>query len=301
MPLPPTNLEFGDSDFITEHGITQMQSAVFPLVVATASELIGVGTAFCVAGVGVLATARHVIDAANARIAKIGQGQIAVIWYGNPSGDEQSILQLTVPITNVCAHPDQRFDFALLTAAVPFINDERIPFPSLQLDFDLPAVDDEIIMMGYTGFTMERPTENSIRIEQPLSLSRGRVVDVYPESRDTINAPFPCFGTDGQCDSGMSGGPALRIGVTGAASVVGINFSEYEPNFDNDDLIHSSFAAAIQTLLPMEVVGQNADGTQGTQTLLTLGRRDYLVSQTDFSKWSLRLGEHGVAEAVYES
>jgi hypothetical protein len=300
MPLPATNYEFGDSDFITEPGITQMQSAVFPLVVATKSELIGVGTAFCVAGAGVLATARHVVDAANEKIAKIGGGLIAVVCYGNPKGDEQSILEITVPITDICAHPDQRFDFALLTAAVPFINDEPIHFPSLQLDFDLPSVGDEIVMMGYTAFTIERPTQDTIRIEQPLSLSRGRVVDVYPVVRDSLKAPFPCFGTDGQCKSGMSGGPALRIGPGGGASVVGVNFSEYEPNPDAGDPLHSSFAAAIQTLLPMEVVGQTSDGERVTETLLALGRRDYLVSETDFSGWSLKSGEHGVAEAVYE-
>ena len=268
------------------------------MVVATRSELIGVGTAFCAAGAGVLATARHVVDAANDKIENAG-GRIAVVWYGNPPDDDEAILQVTVPITDICAHPDQRFDFALLTAAVPFFNDKRIHFPSLELDFDLPAVGDEIIMMGYTAFTMVRPTKDTIRIEQPLSLSRGRVVDVYPVVRDSVNAPFACFGTDGQCNSGMSGGPALRIGPSGTARVVGVNFSEYEPNPVIADLVHSSFAAAIQTLLPMEAVGQAGDGTQVTERLLTLGQRDYLVSETDFDAWSLKSGDCGVAEAVY--
>ena len=92
MPLPPTHYDFADSDSIEEKSITDMQSSVFPLVVVTPQEVRCVGTAFCVAGVGVLATARHVIDYANELIAKSnGPGGLAAIWYGDPPGGAAAV------------------------------------------------------------------------------------------------------------------------------------------------------------------------------------------------------------------
>lgn len=299
MPLPSTRYEFDDSEFITDPSITQMQSSVFPLVVVTRTSVTCVGTSFCVAGAGVLATARHVIDDANRVIAEAGGGGLAAVWFGNPPGDDDAILNITVPITDVCAHPDRRFDFALLTAQVPWINDARVRFPSLKLDFALPKVDDQIVMMGYTAFTMERTTADTIRIEQPLSLSRGQVKDVYPVARDSVNAPFPCFGTDARCDAGMSGGPALRIDEAGNAAVIGLNIIEIPYNATEDMPQASSFVTAIRTLLPMEVVMVGPAGERVTRTLLELGQDDFLVSPTDFGQWTLQMRDHGVKVAVH--
>ena len=231
MPLPPTHYEFGDDDSIVESTISEMQSAVFPLVVVTPTQVQCVGTAFCVAGAGVLATARHVVDDADRLIAQAraaGEQHVglAVMWYGDAPRGGPGVLGLRVPISDVCRHPDKWFDFALLTAMVPEVNDERIRFPSLPLDFALPAVDDLVVMVGYTGFSFET-SGDSVTIEQPLRLSRGHVKDVHFPIRDVTRAAFPCFGTDARCDPGMSGGPALRIGSDGEASAIGLNITDY--------------------------------------------------------------------------
>lgn len=300
MALPPTRLEFGDEDSIEETSITELQSSVFPLVVVTPTEVQCVGTAFCVAGAGVLATARHVVNAADKLITKAkaehnGRAGLAGLWYGDSPGGADGILSVRVPITDVCRHPDERFDFALLTAAVPVLNDERIRFPSLQLDFALPKVDDQVIMLGYTRFSFAAGGD-SVSIEQTLRASRGVVKDRYFPIRDTLNAPFPSFGTDARCDPGMSGGPALRIGSSGQVSAVGLNISDYD---DTDAAQHASFVTALRTLLPMEVVMVGPDGGRMTRTLLDLGRDDYLVSDTDFDSWQLAMTEHDVAAAVH--
>lgn len=300
MPLPPTRYEFGDDDSIEESSITQMQSAVFPLVVVTPVEVQCIGTAFCVAGAGVLATARHVVDAADRLIAKAkaehdGRAGLAAVWYGDPPAGEDGILALRVPITDACRHPDERFDFALLTAAVPEVNDERIHFPSLRLDFAMPEVGDQVIMLGYTRFEFAA-TEDSALMEQTLRASRGVVKDRYFPIRDSINAPFPCFGTDARCDPGMSGGPALRVGPNGEVSAVGLNISDYD---ETDAAQHASFVTALRTLLPMEVAMVGPGGSGMSRTLLDLGRDDYLVSDTDFNGWDLTMTEHDVAAAIH--
>ncbi|WP_446666630.1 S1 family peptidase [Flexivirga sp. B27] len=302
MPLPPTRLNFGAFDSIEETGITSLQSAVFPLVVVTPTEVTGIGTAFCVAGAGVLATARHVIDAANRLVAEAkathaDQAWLAALWYGDPPGDAEGVLSLLVPITDVCSHPDTRFDFALLTAAVPSLNNERIRFPSLQINFSMPRVGDEIIMLGYTGFQCER-TQDSLKVEQTLRASRGVIRDRYYPMRDRLSAPFPCFGTTARCDPGMSGGPAMHIKSDGAMSVVGLNFSDYD---DTDATEHASFATAVRTLLPMEVAMVNYDGDRITRSLLDLGRDEYIVSDTNFDNWRLEMTEHGVTVAVHSN
>lgn len=298
MPLPPTRYEFGDAYFITDRAITQMQSSVFPLVVTTPSSATGVGTAFCVAAAGVLATARHVVEDARRVIKEAGGGQLHAVWYGDTPGHEDGIMSLMIPITDACTHPDRRFDFALLTAAEAWVNDERVHMPSLELDFALPQVGDEVVMMGYTAFRLERPTPETLSIDQPLSLSRGHVKDVHPEARDSVNAPFPCFGTDARCDAGMSGGPALRIDDSGRARVVGLNIIEIPSNSIEHVPQASSFAAALQTLLPMEVVMVGESGERKTRTLLDLGQNDYLVSPTEFGAWTLERDPAGVMNAV---
>jgi hypothetical protein len=126
----------------------------------------------------------------------------------------------------VCRHPDKWFDFALLTAMVPTVNGERIHVPSLALDFAMPTVDDLVIMLGYTGFSLEMTGETTT-IKQPLRLSRGHVKDIHFPIRDIMRGPFPCFGTDARCDPGMSGGPALRIAPDGSATAVGVNITDY--------------------------------------------------------------------------
>lgn len=301
MALPPTRLEFGDDDSIEEMSITELQSSVFPLVVVTSTQVQCVGTAFCVAGAGVLATARHVVDDADRLIAKAtaepgGRANLAALWYGEPPGGVGGILSFPVPISDVCRHSDERFDFALLTAKVPWLNDERIRFPSLQLDFAMPAAGDQVIMLGYTRFGYESSGDTA-SIRQTLRASRGFVKDWYFPIRDTVNAPFPSFGTDGRCDRGMSGGPALRIASNGDVSAVGLNVSDY--NDPGAALGHASFVAALRTLLPMEVAMVGPDESRMTRSLLDLGRDDYLVSDTDFNRWHLTMTEHDVAVAVH--
>ena len=146
-----------------------------------------------------------------------------------------------------------------------------------------------------TGAKHARPAD-SITIAQTLRASRGVVKDRYFPIRDTLNAPFPSFGTDARCDPGMSGGPALRIGPSGDAAAVGLNISDYD---GTDAPQHASFVTALRTLLPMEVAMVGPDGGRMTRTLLDLGRDDYLVCDTDFTSWQLTVTEHGVAEAIH--
>jgi hypothetical protein len=59
-----------DDDSILDAAISELQSAVFPLLFVTPTQVQCVGTAFCIAGAGVLATARHVIDDVDRLIGK---------------------------------------------------------------------------------------------------------------------------------------------------------------------------------------------------------------------------------------
>ncbi len=49
----------------------------------------------------------------------------------------------------------------------------------------------------------------------------------------------------------------------------------------------------------MQVVMVGPDESLVTRTLLDLGRDDYLVSDTDFTRWHLTTNEHDIAVAVH--
>jgi Trypsin-like peptidase domain len=79
-----------------------------------------------------------------------------------------------------------------------------------------PPVGSEVHCFGYphskATLTDTNGNSVSIRLEQSPTTSKGTVIAVFNERRDSFQFPFACFQTDARFDGGMSGGPVFSGG-----------------------------------------------------------------------------------------
>lgn len=88
------------------------------------------------------------------------------------------------------------------------------PFMTLQpatLCLTPPEPGEEVFALGFHSSRMEPQNEpNTYLWHEMPALSRGNVIDVYPQRRDSAMAPFPCFSLGIDIFGGMSGGPVFN-------------------------------------------------------------------------------------------
>jgi hypothetical protein len=105
-----------------------------------------------------------------------------------------------------------------------------------------PPVGSEVHCFGYPNSkaTLTDANGNSvaIRLEQSPTTSKGTVIAVFNERRDSVQFPFACFQTDARFDGGMSGGPVFSGGY-----LCGLICSNIPPC--NDGEPHASFVVSL--------------------------------------------------------
>ncbi|RFP27443.1 serine protease [Duganella sp. BJB476] len=105
-------------------------------------------------------------------------------------------------------------------------------------------------------------------ISEPAQAT-GTVLEVYPQSRDSVMAPFPCFLTNARLDGGMSGGPVFDD----QGRLCGIVCSSLPPSEDDDS--HSSTVSllwpALVTEMDLPVTGLPPGGKYEVLELAKLG------------------------------
>jgi hypothetical protein len=81
------------------------------------------------------------------------------------------------------------------------------------IDFNPPKVGENIFGFGFHSSKSEFTySDNTLTLQWSsiAATSKGQVVEVYNEKRDSVNLPFPCFQTNARFDGGMSGGPVIN-------------------------------------------------------------------------------------------
>jgi len=82
-----------------------------------------------------------------------------------------------------------------------------------ELYYDMPKKGDDIVITGTIpqGHTYSLSDNKSKPPTMETRLCKGRVIDVYPEGRDTVLLPMPAFTIDAPSWGAMSGGPAFNM------------------------------------------------------------------------------------------
>lgn len=267
--------------------LTTANSSVVPLVVVAKDAIYPVGTAFCIAQVGIWVTARHNLEdrdgAFEIRDRNPGS-HIAILWIG--SGLNRNVPSYTggiYPVRSFVRHPASGSDLALLYTPWP-----KVTFPPLTLSARLPVEGIPILGAGYAQIEIGQIDTQSavpnVNITPNLNLSRGVVNVLYQDGRDTFRdydgnftgkLPTVCFETSARFDAGMSGGPVFD--PTGAVCGVistGLDQTAGETQY-------TSFASATPYLFMMDVAVGHKDKPVG---VFDLAKRKIVVTDKSLEK-----------------
>jgi S1-C subfamily serine protease len=197
-----------------------VQRGVMPLIVVQSGSVIPLGTGFTVTTDGLLVTAVHVIHElekiARSRLANRRSAELETEFYALYMIDRHGDGRLSgglLPIRKIWLSDDLDICYCLLSSVL--LNDEPVRFPVFRLSPGLPKVGESVIGFGYPKMagTIEGTLgsgQTLINYRQDTAFTRGQIVEVYPERRDSSMLRFPCFRTNARFDPGMSGGPVMN-------------------------------------------------------------------------------------------
>jgi S1-C subfamily serine protease len=182
-----------------------LQMWVMPLVVITAVdgvpvELLPVGTGFC-AGVGLIATAKHVVESALEKT-RAADGRSFYAMYQRARTASTPNWGIGLPIR--MSHTNPATDLAILEFVPSPRPDAR--YYQRPLTFRDPAPGTQVLALGYPEMTSE-VNENSLTLNRRLVAAQGVVEEVRHDARDQTFSYFPALQADFPSPSGMSGGP----------------------------------------------------------------------------------------------
>ncbi len=180
--------------------------------------LIAPGVAFC---------ATHVIFP---HLENIANGKVTPICFGITK-DGLQIWEIKA--TTCCENSDISI-LALEFCSKPPRNNL---FSLSQISTRTPAIGEELTICGFKASKDKfRNRENGAFTEGAVWISKGHVIEVFPNGRDRIMLPWPCLAIDVSSTGGMSGGPVYDKN----GSLVGILCSSIE-----DDENGISYASLI--------------------------------------------------------
>jgi hypothetical protein len=241
-------------------------STIFPILRNTpgvAPEVIGTG--FYIAHQGLFATARHVLkEAFDAQ----GKPTVPLTIIHRFPDHNQIVFR---PVIRACLHNGS--DIAVGVAA-PMRNDSTgkdLWANSVVLSSKVVDVGSIVSTYAYpNAVTVARdPEQHEIHIH-PLFFS-GAVVECFPEGRDRVMMPGPCYQTSMHLHGGASGGPVFD---SKTGRVCGINSTSFASATD------VSFVSMIQKLLEIDIDGVVLRPERGEETvrlskLVSLGHVPY--------------------------
>jgi hypothetical protein len=197
-------------------------------------DLIGTGFFICTQSVFVTAThvLQEVLDKASKQIEPIGMVHFI------PPKKEKKGGYIFRPITWAWHSGVADLSIGLAASAhhsktkQPLLN--KVP----KLTFRRPTVGEKIVTYAYPNFRHEQEGKVQKLYFRP-DFYDGEIIEYYPDGRDKILMPWPCYRTNIHLHGGSSGGP-----VAGAdGNIFGINCRSFEPDTD------ISFITPIENIL----------------------------------------------------
>jgi hypothetical protein len=253
-------VSFDDQNFqpFAEFG-HEIQQSVMPLVTQAGTVLNHVGTGFTIDSGGLMMTAGHVIEYALSHRTRTrdtdGFNLYALYVSSRRHGlNNEYFLGGLWPISHVWWQRQVDIGFCWLQRPEygPDHKEGQLQTPGAMLSFRVPQVGEEIVGCGYHGTTRDitaEQVEGGYRLDyaHKTAFTIGRVVQVFPRSRDTGMLRFPCFQTDARFEPGMSGGPIFD----GKGGVCGVICSSMPPT--NEDPRYISHGSLLWPALGTEL------------------------------------------------
>jgi len=214
---PPEKYKFHSSS----GKITSNADGIFPIMKQEENgDFLLVGTGFFVAAYGIFITAKHVLmdvcDEEGVPEKAIGGFHIKEdgTYYQRP------VLR---------AWSSDKTDLSIGILQQLFHNKTRKPLmnSSMTLSHNKPNLQEEVVTFAYPDFTHKRDG-NKQELRFSPNFYSGTIEEYYPESRDAVLMPWPCYRTNMHIHGGASGGPV--VGQSG--KVFGVNCCSMEPDTD---------------------------------------------------------------------
>jgi Trypsin-like peptidase domain len=212
-----------------------------------------VGTAF-IAGVGLAITAAHNIE------------EVFSILGLDPSSINEPVSDKGIKLYQVTRNREyvvwdvtstchwKGVDLALLEIQVGRCSGSPPDGWALPMLMVHPPVESTgVTAIGYRKSTLDVKTNEGgeavhIDLNDQAMLAKGHVTKIYPERRDSLFLPFPCFEVNVRYHSGLSGGPVMDH-VTG--SVCGVVCSSFDDGKDSAQA--TSYASTLWPLLAASI------------------------------------------------
>jgi hypothetical protein len=239
-------------------------SAIFPIIKNSANELVQViGTGFYIGHHGLFVTARHVLeeclDAENnptiplAIVHRIPTKQ-RVVFRPIIRAFMHNGADIAVGMGSPMRHDDTG-EYLWANSAV--LSSRSVNAGASVATYAYPNATTELGESGYQKVHL-----------YPL-FYQGEVVKCFPDGRDRIMMPGPCFQTSMHLHGGASGGPVFEHDT---GRVCGINSTSFSSATD------VSFVSMIRGLLDIDIAGAVINPEQGEQTvkLCCLVERGYI-------------------------
>lgn len=270
-------MQINNSEFknLSEHFPHVSQEAIVPVIAMIDNQAVSIGTAFCINPSGIFMTAGHVIkDAIKRAIRIIGDDgkfrddiNLYILYVSSSKNPDDSFIGGLMNIQKCWMNNDH--DIAVFRVRMGQLNGEIYPkLPILPMTINIPNINQEIIGAGY--HTMKSDYKNLVLNQvQKYSYTTGRVIELYPESRDSIMINFPCFRTNARFDPGMSGGPIFCN-----ERVCGIICSGYGLIEDTTDYI--SYGALLWIAMSLSIETISSDNIIQESNLLEWGKNGYI-------------------------
>lgn len=186
------------------------------LFIRRGSDCSIIGSA-CMVGPGIAITASHVVREA----VRDGFAITAI-----------SIHQDHLEIWRALRIPHGDDDLAILCLELASDIPDNRSFRQSILSTRLPRKGETVMICGFRAWDMQYNFDSQLQLDFTghVYISVGDVTDVYPEKRDAVMLPWPCFEIDTPTIGAMSGGPVFDEN----GNVIGIlstSFSSGPPSY----------------------------------------------------------------------
>lgn len=204
-----------------------------------------IGTGFFITDLGVFATAKHVFAAPHQN------GNQIYIWNIIPPNE-----WMIRPVIQTNCHDTADLAVGVPSLAINPETNEPLLNARVRLTMRPHTIGDRVCTFAYPD-TMIEPTNEGHTFDFRPGFYEGKILESFPNGRDCVLLPGPCFRTSTIIHHGASGGP-----VAGPSGRV---FAVNSTGFDGTD---DSFISQIDGILSLSIT---MDGDHGVEQI-TIGQ-----------------------------